>query len=266
MKHISHVIYDVITGQDIVFYKGELVKRCKELNLDNTCISRLKKGVYDAMQHRYCLSERKDEIILTLKDFETGDEFECVDNKTIFLHLKMPYSENDSKYFYELKSKRQNVATICDRLFFIKEYGVPKNIIGRTKKESLKSMKNLREHNSANNKIRSGLRSKINLLIKKGHSYKFDSFNNLIGCSKIKFKEHLEKLFYDNITWDNYGKLWHVDHIMPCFMFDLLNEDEVRKCFHYTNLRPLLAHENLSRPRNRAYYLDSYIELINKTL
>jgi len=48
------------------------------------------------------------------------------------------------------------------------------------------------------------------------------------------------------MTWENHGE-WHIDHIKPCSLFNLLNEDEQKKCFHYTNLQPLWASENLSK-------------------
>jgi hypothetical protein len=68
----------------------------------------------------------------------------------------------------------------------------------------------------------------------------------LIGCSIEELKRHLEKQFKDGMSWNNYGE-WHVDHIIPCAMFDLTNEEELRKCFHYTNLQPLWAEENIRK-------------------
>ncbi len=53
-----------------------------------------------------------------------------------------------------------------------------------------------------------------------------------------------ELLFDGEMTWDNHGSLWHIDHIKPCCSYNLLNKDELKACFHWSNLRPLLALEN----------------------
>ena len=68
----------------------------------------------------------------------------------------------------------------------------------------------------------------------------------LVGCSIEKLKQHLESQFKEGMTFSNYGK-WHIDHIRPCTSFDLSKLDEQYKCFHYTNLQPLWAEENLRK-------------------
>ena len=45
------------------------------------------------------------------------------------------------------------------------------------------------------------------------------------------------------MNWDNYGE-WEVDHIKPCSSFNLLNEEERKECFHYSNLQPLWKGDN----------------------
>lgn len=64
---------------------------------------------------------------------------------------------------------------------------------------------------------------------------------DLLGCTILELKVYLENRFLPTMTWENYGALWHIDHIKPCSSFDLTNEGEQRKCFHYTNLQPLFA-------------------------
>jgi len=69
----------------------------------------------------------------------------------------------------------------------------------------------------------------------------------LLGINNIEeLWLHLEKQFKPGMTRKNHGK-WHIDHIRPCSSFDLTKPSEQRECFHYTNLQPLWASENLAK-------------------
>lgn len=68
----------------------------------------------------------------------------------------------------------------------------------------------------------------------------------LTGCSKDDLYSHLESKFTEGMNWDNYGK-WHIDHIKPCVSFDLTDTEEQKKCFHWTNLQPLWAIDNMRK-------------------
>lgn len=71
---------------------------------------------------------------------------------------------------------------------------------------------------------------------------------DLLGCTIEECKTYLESLFKEGMSWNNYGyRGWHIDHIIPCSAFDLTKIEEQRKCFHYTNLQPLWAKDNLSK-------------------
>ena len=69
---------------------------------------------------------------------------------------------------------------------------------------------------------------------------------DLLGCSVSFLKGYLEEKFKDGMTWENHGE-WHIDHIKPCASFNLLDQEDQKKCFHYTNLQPLWAFEKLSK-------------------
>ena len=73
----------------------------------------------------------------------------------------------------------------------------------------------------------------------------------LVGCSFEQLHKHLESMFRDGMTWENYGKTWHIDHIKPCCLFDLTDKQQQIACFNYTNLQPLLAIEN--QKKNKYY-------------
>ena len=64
------------------------------------------------------------------------------------------------------------------------------------------------------------------------------------------------------MTWQNHGKVWHIDHIVPCIAFDLTKPIEQQICFNYRNLQPLLTHDNLSK--GGKYELNDKINLYKK--
>jgi hypothetical protein len=68
----------------------------------------------------------------------------------------------------------------------------------------------------------------------------------LLGCTVEDLRLFLEAEFVDGMTWENYGK-WHIDHIQPCASFNIEDPEEQKKCFHWTNLQPLWAKDNLKK-------------------
>jgi hypothetical protein len=95
-----------------------------------------------------------------------------------------------------------------------------------------------------NFKLSGCLTRRINKLLKGINKSK--STLKLLGCTIEHLWIHLEKQFQPGMTKENYG-LYHIDHIRPCASFDLTIPEEQAKCFHYTNLQPLWAKDNLSK-------------------
>lgn len=88
------------------------------------------------------------------------------------------------------------------------------------------------------------LRARLSIALK-GHK-KTNRTQQLLGCSLNRLKEHLESQWQPGMSWENYGTHgWHIDHIVPCCAYDMKDPDEQEACFHYTNLQPLWAKENL---------------------
>lgn len=75
----------------------------------------------------------------------------------------------------------------------------------------------------------------------------------LLGCTILEYKAHLESKFTGKMSWENRGRYWHIDHIVPCCMFDLRQPEEQRRCFHWSNQRPLWGPDNLKRPKKGAF-------------
>jgi|10_taG_2_1085330.scaffolds.fasta_scaffold130157_2 hypothetical protein len=95
-------------------------------------------------------------------------------------------------------------------------------------------------------KLIDNLRNRIYCVLK-GKIKKSTKTLNLLGVENIsEVKLHLEKQFEPLMNWENHG-LWHIDHIKPCASFDLKCPVQQLACFHYKNLQPLWASENMSK-------------------
>ena len=93
-------------------------------------------------------------------------------------------------------------------------------------------------------KLKAKLRTKTYQSFKKKFWTKTSSNIDMLGCSFEKAKSHIENKFYDGMCWENHGE-WHIDHIKP--LCSAKNADELIKLFHYTNLQPLWAKDNLHK-------------------
>jgi len=101
-------------------------------------------------------------------------------------------------------------------------------------------------HAHPTKRLTHSLRVLLNRAVKGKH--KSNRALGFLGCDIESFKAHLEFLFQEGMTWQNYGRSgWHIDHIIPCSRFDFTNPEEQARCFHYTNMQPLWAHENLRK-------------------
>ena len=95
-------------------------------------------------------------------------------------------------------------------------------------------------------KLERNLRCRLYHALKNQKADKKYRTKQLTGCELPFLKGYIEANFVEGMTWENHGE-WHLDHIKPCCSFDLQEEEQQKKCFHYTNLQPLWAQDNLSK-------------------
>lgn len=106
-----------------------------------------------------------------------------------------------------------------------------------------KAAKKQRER--ADVRIRQGLRHRIYMALR-GNA-KSARTMELIGMDLKEFKIYIQGQFRPGMAWENYGPVWHIDHVRPCASFDLTDPVQQRECFHWENLQPLFAEENLRK-------------------
>lgn len=62
---------------------------------------------------------------------------------------------------------------------------------------------------------------------------------DIIGCSKITLARWIESNFAENMSWENFGQKWQIDHVIPIQAFDLSTMQGQQACFHWSNLYPM---------------------------
>ncbi len=96
-------------------------------------------------------------------------------------------------------------------------------------------------------RILKNLRGLLRHYLKSRNDIDPDIVRGLVSCTQPELRLHVESQFDPEMTWDNYGIAWEIDHIKPCCKFNLLEADERRLCFRFTNLQPLSKEDNMKK-------------------
>ena len=166
----------------------------------------------------------------------------CVNayNKEYYLSNKEKVKTNckiyKSKNLNEIK-KKDKIYTINNKekmLQYKKDYY--KNNITKYKQYAIDNRERLRAQSvklvlhklkiDPTYRLQFNIRSRIKAAFRLKKATKCKKSEELLGCSIKIAKEHLESKFLPTMTWENYGKYWHIDHIIPCAFFDLSIEEQ----------------------------------------
>ena len=73
------------------------------------------------------------------------------------------------------------------------------------------------------------------------------SWERLVGYTLEDLKKHLSNNFKKEMSWDNYGSYWHIDHKIPIAAFNFLSpsDHDFKVCWGLKNLCPLEKTANM---------------------
>lgn len=198
-------------------YNVEIERTCSKcsikLNLENTVKRRpMCKDCYNVKCNEYKKNNKA-------KVQENHKEYYEKNKETIAEYYKDHYKENKDTYMANNRKWRQE------------------------NRETINEKANERFRTNSTARLIKNARTRISKALK-GQSIRSIK---LIDCNIQFLKDWLQSNFNENMTLENYGTYWHMDHVIPCSHFDLTNEDEIRDCFRWTNLQPMLASENICK-------------------
>lgn len=119
----------------------------------------------------------------------------------------------------------------------------------------LKIAKEYRQNNSLNVRLRKNFKSRIIENIRKAKTT-----TEYLGTSIQVVKNWLQFNFKDDMNWENYGDVWHIDHTLPVNLFDLTQDIGIYVCFNWKNLMPLHKETNIKKHDHIWHYRVFYQE------
>jgi hypothetical protein len=161
--------------------------------------------------------------------------------------VKCEMCNNEKKLLYFAKLKKYYKRKICQECYplFLKD-------------QKNKWCENKRLTN-INYRLKKSIAARLRSVL-----VKEESTMNYIGCNIQYLREWFDYNFTDEMSWDNYGSYWQIDHIIPVAKFDLTNEDEKFACWNWTNLMPVTISYNSSKKNkidfNQIEYVISKLE------
>ena len=156
---------------------------------------------------------------------------------------------SDCKKIYDKEYRKNNLQKKreADRNYYLNNKDKFKRYQEENKQNILINAKKYQKHKRSTDafyRLKGDVRNRINIGIRFNGYKKSKRTIEYLGCSYNYYKDYLESMFKDGMSWDNRTE-WHIDHIIP--LASANTEEELIKLFHYTNTQPLWAEENLSK-------------------
>lgn len=113
-----------------------------------------------------------------------------------------------------------------------------------TKKELYRAWEKNRYYTDPAYRIKKVTGARIHEALKTYQTLKRNRTIEYLGCTMEEYTQYLEQMFTPDMSWDNYGGYWEIDHIKPIDAFDLNDEKQLYEAFKYTNTQPLKKEDN----------------------
>lgn len=87
------------------------------------------------------------------------------------------------------------------------------------------------------------------------------------GLDILSFRKWIELQFDKDMNWENFANAWQFDHIIPAVYFDFEQDDDLKLCWNFINIRV----ERIDFNKNRCNRVDVlaaktyFEELLNNT-
>jgi hypothetical protein len=218
---------------------------------------------------RVCNIEKNQDLMVKHKTDKICKECNKKYRKSTYQYKTRPWSgkenhkvcrlcseEKHIDNFSKHKGGRYNVDSICKPCAVIQNNTPENNKIARQWMIDNKELVNKRATERDKEKVKTDIQYRIKkhlrirmygAIIKNAKSTRNGKVEDLIGCSIEEYRKHIENQWINEMSWENHGKVWEIDHIIPISVFDMTKTEQQKLAFHYTNVQPLYKSENRSK-------------------
>lgn len=108
---------------------------------------------------------------------------------------------------------------------------------------------NERRRTDAAFRLRKYVSTAVSTVLKRGGAGKHGSCLKKLPFTIEELRTNLEAKWRPGFTWDNYGEVWEIDHVIPqsALPYSSMDDDNFCRCWSLDNLQPLTVSENRSK-------------------
>ena len=163
------------------------------------------------------------------------------DGKHIYCNI---CSRVEKKEYYELTKEKRADYYKQHRIENKEYYNTYSNKHYHTKKELYREWNRNKYATDINFKLKHITSARIHEGLKRYQTKKQSRTIDYLGCSIEEYYIYLQQKFDKNMSWDNHGSYWEIDHIKPIDSFDLQDESQMYECFNFNNTQPMEKYKN----------------------
>ena len=102
-----------------------------------------------------------------------------------------------------------------------------------------------RRDSDVNFKLAHNIRVRTNKAFKTLNVRRTNRTCDLLGCSPDFFKKWILHQLYGDMTMENYGKIWCLDHCYPLAKCNLIDKKDLYRYNNWINLRRMYIKDNI---------------------
>lgn len=222
-----------------------ITKRCSKCKIEKNIIEFSRRGYNKDGSIRYqsvCKTHEK-EYTKNYNDANKEKRKQYYKNNKIKLQKQYKERANRTEYYKIYRKKNKEKIKQCEKKYREKN----REKINERKNIYYKTYRKKKCETDLSFRLRRVISTAFYIFLKKLNLSKKGSFVDYFSYDSQVYIKQIENTFEPWMSWENYGSLWHIDHIisLASFVIPEKNHIIIQILWHPLNLRALNATQNI---------------------